>query len=181
MKSLQTIQKAFGVFKVLSKIGMILSFVWVGLIALGLLCGIVWFTGGSVYGADQALIQALTETGGLTEMIGELLVDMLLALTDGVLLVFAYRYFKSELADGTPFTQQGADQIFRLGILNIVLPLVVAVVCTLVYEVTGLSEGTVSDWSNLDRLTMGIFLILTSFVFRYGADLEQAVSKSLTE
>ena len=34
MKSLQTIQKTFRVFQVLTKIAMILSFVWAGLAAL---------------------------------------------------------------------------------------------------------------------------------------------------
>ena len=42
-------------------------------------------------------------------MIGVLLVDMILALTDGTLLVFALRYFKLEQADGTPFTWHGAE------------------------------------------------------------------------
>ena len=37
MKSLQTIQKIFHVFEILTKIAMILSFVWAGLAALGLL------------------------------------------------------------------------------------------------------------------------------------------------
>ena len=42
MKSLQTIQKTFQVFKTLSRIGMVLSFVWAGLTVIGLLCGIAW-------------------------------------------------------------------------------------------------------------------------------------------
>ena len=89
MKSLQTIQKTFRVFQTLSKIAMILSFVWAGLAALGLLCGVVWYFGGNVFGVNQELLYSLTVTGGLTEMIGVLLVDMILALTDGTLLVFA--------------------------------------------------------------------------------------------
>ena len=39
MKSLQTIQKTFRVFQILTKIAMILSFVWAGLALLGMLCG----------------------------------------------------------------------------------------------------------------------------------------------
>ena len=42
-------------------------------------------------GADQGMLLALTETGGLTEMIAVLLVDVILALTDGTLLAFALR------------------------------------------------------------------------------------------
>ena len=109
MKSLQTIQKTFRVFQTLSKIAMVLSFVWAGLAALGLLCGVVWYSGGNVFGAKQDLLFSLTVTGGLTEIIGVLLVDMILALTDGTLLVFALRYFKLEQADGTPFTWYGAE------------------------------------------------------------------------
>ena len=96
MKSLQTIQKTFRVFQTLTKVFMVLSFVWAGLSALGLLCGIVWYNGGSVVGADQGMLLALTETGGLTEMIAVLLVDVILALTDGTLLAFALHYFKAE-------------------------------------------------------------------------------------
>ena len=56
MKSLQTIQKIFHVFEILTKIAMILSFVWAGLAALGLLCGTVWYHGGMVVGADRELL-----------------------------------------------------------------------------------------------------------------------------
>ena len=172
MKSLQTIQKTFRVFQTLSKIAMILSFVWAGLAALGLLCGKVWYSGGNVFGASQELLYSLTVTGGLTEMIGVLLVDMILALTDGTLLVFALRYFKLEQADGTPFTQHGADRVLRLGILTIVLPLVAAILSALVCEFLTLPQDAVRDWGNLGSLTMGIVLILVSLIFRYGAELE---------
>ena len=66
MKSLQTIQKIFHVFEILTKIAMILSFVWAGLAALGLLCGTVWYHGGMVVGADRELLYSLTVTSGLT-------------------------------------------------------------------------------------------------------------------
>ena len=172
MKSFQTIQKTVRAFGILSKIAMILSFVWAGLSALGLLCGIVWLFGGNVMGVSQELLYSMTVTGGLTEMVGVLLVDMILALTDGILLVFALDYFKVEQADGTPFTQRGADRIFRLGILNIVVPLVAAILSALVCEILALPQDAVRDWGNLNSLTMGIVLILASVIFRYGAELE---------
>lgn len=173
MKSLQTIQKTFRVFQILTKIAMILSFIWAGLAALGLLCGIVWYNGGSVFGADQALMYRMTVTGSLNEMIGVLLVDMILALTDGTLLVFALRYFKAEQADGTPFTQRGADQVLHLGIRTIVLPLVAAILCAVACELLNVPQNAVRDWGNLNSLTTGLVLILASVIFRYGAELEQ--------
>ena len=181
MKSLQTIQKTFRVFQILSKIAMVLSFVWAGFSALGLLCGILWYHNGTVVDASQELLQSLNVTGGQTEMIGVLLVDLILALTDGTLLVFAVRYFKSEQKDGTPFTQHGADRILHLGILTIVLPLVAAILSAIVCEVLTLPQDAVSDWGNLNSLTMGIVLILASLIFRYGAELETTCASNSIE
>lgn len=172
MKSLHTIQKTFRVFQILTKIAMILSFVWAGLAALGLLCGAVWYHGGSVVGADRELLYVLTETGGLAELTGVLLAETILALTEGVLLVLAGRYWKAEQADGTPFTERGAEQIKRLGIYTIVLPLVAVIVVSLVYAIFDLPQSAGNDWDNLSSVTVGIVLILASLIFRYGAELE---------
>jgi len=173
MKSLQTIQKTFRVFQILTKIAMILSFVWAGLTMLGLLCGMVWYSGGAVVGASREVLLSLTETDGLSQMTGVLLSDMVFALTDGVLLLFTFRYFQKEQADGTPFTQSGAEQIKRLGIRTIVLPLVAAILAAVFSELFGLSQVTIVDWSNLPSVSMGIVLILASLVFRYGAELAE--------
>ena len=172
MKSLQTIQRIFRVLQVLTKIAMILSFIWAGLAALGLLCGVVWYSGGNVVGVNRELLYSLTVTGGLTEMIGTLLTDTIWALTDGVLLIFALRYFQAEQADGTPFTKHGAEQMKHLGIRTMVLPLVAAILVAIVRELFGLLQNAGADWSNLNSLTMGIVLILASLIFRYGAELE---------
>ena len=173
MKSLETIQKTFRVFWIFTKIFMILSFVWAGLTMLGLLCGMVWYHGGTVIGAGRELLYALTETSGLTEMTVVLLAESIMALTEGILLAFAYRYFKTEQAAGTPFTREGADQIKRLGIRTIVLPLVAVVVVEVLYTMFGLPRYIGSDWSNAASVGMSITLILASLVFRYGADLEE--------
>ena len=89
MKSLQTIQKTFRVFQILTKISMILTFVWAGLTLIGLLCGFVWYSGGTVVGASQELVLGLTHTEGALQMMGVLMADLAFALADGILLVFA--------------------------------------------------------------------------------------------
>lgn len=172
MKSLQTIQKTFRIFQILTKIAMILSFVWAGLTILGLLCVMVWHSGGVVIGASREVLFSLMKTESLSQMIGLLLTDMVFALTDGTLLLFAFRYFQKEQADGTPFTQSGAEQIKRLGIRTIVLPLVAAILAAVFSELFGVAQATVVDWGNMTNTSMGIVLILASLVFRYGAELE---------
>ena len=170
MKSLTTIQKTFKVFMTLSRIAMILSFVWAGFAALGLLCGIVWYTGGTVIGAEQHMLLSLTSTEGLGQMLAVLSSDLLFALVDGKLMLLAYRYFRQEQADGTPFTHGGADQIKRLGIFTIVFPLIAIILSAVFYELQGISHTP--DWSNQTSVYMGIVLILASLVFHYGAELE---------
>lgn len=173
MKSLETVQKTFRVFRILTKVAMILSFVWAGLAALGMLCGTVWYQGGTVVGVDYALLYTLTKTGGLSEMIGALLTDVIFALTDGILLAFALRYFSAEQKDGTPFTKRGAVQIKRLGIRTIVLPLVAAILAAIVCAIFELPQNAGGDWGSLTSVCMGIVLILASLIFRYGAELEE--------
>ena len=181
MKSLQSIQKTFRVFEILSKIAMILSFVWAALAALGLLCALVWYGGGTVTGAGQELLAGLTKTGGLAEMIAVLLTDTIAALVDGTLLALAYRYLKAEQADGTPFTRRGAEQLKRLGIRTIVLPLVAAIVSAAVCAAFDFPQNAAGDWGNLTGVYMGITLILASLVFRYGAELEEAKNANTDE
>lgn len=171
MKSLHTIQKTFQVFGVLSKIAMILSFVWAGLAAIGLLFVVVWQTGGNVVGLELEQLLELSETTTLTQMTGVLLADLIFALTDGILFAFALRYFKAEQAAGTPFTNHGADQIRNLGIKTIVMPLVAMVLGGIMYAIFDVTVNP--DWSNGGSIVIGVVLILASLVFRYGAELEE--------
>lgn len=173
MKSLQKIQKVFKVFQIITKIAMILSFVWAGLASLGMLCGQVWYLGGTVIGASQDAMLSLTVTDGLPEMIGVLFTDAVFAVIDGILLIYALRYFKAEQADGTPFTMRGAELLKRLGIQTIVLPLVASILAAIVCEIFGVSQSAAHDWGNLNSLALGITLILASLIFRYGAELEE--------
>lgn len=172
MKSLQTIQKTFRVFQILTKIAMILSFVWAGLTLIGILCGIVWTSGGIVVGASKEALLTLTLTDHLNQMIGTLLCELVFALTDAALFLFAFRYFQKEQADGTPFTQSGAELIKRLGIRAIVLPLVASILAGVFRGIFDLSSAMVTDQSNLSGITIGIVLILAALIFRYGAELE---------
>ena len=173
MKSLQTIQKTFQVFQILTKIAMIFSYVWAGLATLGLLCALVWYGSGTVTGPDTGLLYALTETGGLTEMTAVLCTDAVSALLSAILLTFAYLYLKAEQADGTPFTRRGAEQIRRLGVRTIVLSIVNVAITKAVFAAYVLPTYADADLGNFSGVSLGIALILASLIFRYGAELEE--------
>lgn len=172
MKTLASIQKTYSVFKTLAKIAMILSFIWAGTLLLGVLGGIVWQSGGNIVGVPVEYALKLTETGAVLQMIGVLLGDFVPVLTDGLLFLFAYRYLKRELADGTPFTMTGADQVRNLGIKTIVMPLVAIIISAVIYECFGAERP--GNWDNDTEIVLGIALILFSLVLRHGAELRES-------
>lgn len=176
MKTLESIQKTCKVFKTLTKIAMILSFVCAGIALAGLLCGIAWRTGGNVIGISMEDALKLTRANELNQMIGELLSDVVYALTEGILLLFAYRYLKRELEDGTPFTAEGAKQVKRLGIQTIVMPLAAAILSAVICECFDLTCP--GDWGNGASLALGVALILFSLVLRHGAELREGNGRS---
>ena len=89
----------------------------------------------------------------------------------GALLWLFHRYLTHELADGTPFTDSGATELRRLGVLTIVLPLAGLIVRSLPYIALDVSAPYGLD--NASSVVLGVVLIIASVVFRYGAELTQ--------
>lgn len=171
MKHLETIQKTFRVFQILTKIAYICSIVGAALCALGALCAFAWYSGGQVFSLTGELVTVFASNKGMNEMLAVLLSDFVMLVSEAILLFFAGRYLKAEQADGTPFTETGAEQLQKLGIRCIWLPIVAAVISGIIVVCLG-SEET-GDISNLPSLVTGIVLILTAMIFRYGAALEE--------
>ena len=171
MKSLQTIQKTFRVFQILTKIAYICSIVGANLCAVGALCAFSWYSGGQVFSLFGEPVTIFSSGRSMRELLAVLLADFVMITAEAILLSFAYRYLKAEQADGTPFTETGAEQLKRLGIRCIWLPIVSAVVASGIVVCLGVEEA--GDISNLPSLATGIVLILASMIFRYGASLEE--------
>lgn len=89
-----------------------------------------------------------------------------------VLLSFALSYLTRELSDGTPFVDDTALQLRRLGVLTIVLSIVSVVLQMVPYAVFDLPAPDRLD--NTGSVILGVVLILASLVFRYGAELAQS-------
>lgn len=171
MKSLQTIQKTFRVFQILTKIALIFSIVGASLCAVGVLCSIVWYTGGQVFSLFGEPITFFAGREDMNRVMAVLLSDLVYLTTDAILLTFAGQYFKTEQTEGTPFTENGANLIMRLGIRCIYIPIVSGVIASVIIACLGAEKG--GDVSNLPSVVTGIVLILASLIFRYGAELEK--------
>ena len=108
---------------------------------------------------------------GLNQTLAVLLSDLVYLTADAILLAFAGRYFKAEQAEGTPFTENGANLIRKLGIRCIWMPIVAIVIASVITVCLGVEQS--GDVSNLPSLITGVVLILASLIFRCGAELEE--------
>ncbi len=104
------------------------------------------------------------------EHLGILLIaDSVFMLGETVTASFACKYFENELVDGTPFTHRGAKELLRLGIITLIVPIIAV---SLSYGITYLSEVENTLSNEIEAVT-GIWMIIFSVIFHYGADLEK--------
>ena len=170
MEPLQKIQKTFHVFEVLTKIAYMFSIVGAIICAVGALCAFSWYSGGQVFSLFGEPVTIFSTGRGMNEMLAVLLGDCIMLTAEAILLCFAGRYLKAEQAEGTPFTEAGAEQLNRLGIRCIWLPIAAMVLASVIGVSFGVEDLGIG--SNLPSLATGIVLILASMIFRYGAALE---------
>jgi len=177
MTRLEKIQKVFGVFKIISRIGMIVCYAAAALAVAG---GIIHLANGEMVffklGGTTVYLPFMYNFSGdfaADAKPGWIMISSGLgALFKGILLTFACRYFTLEQKAGTPFTENGAKSLLTLGILSIVLSAVEASVRAAIYEIMKISEiaeGFSSAWG----VILGVCLILFSLIAKYGAELEQ--------
>ncbi len=166
VKDLEKTQKMFKVLKVLATIAMVFSFVGLGIMLISFILLAVF---------DNAeIMQMFAEEapGASKELILSSLLSVAVMLLVGTIIsVMSVRYLKSELADGTPFTARGAGRLKTLGILSIVLPIAAAIVSSVIYVCFGVEDS--GDFSASVNISMGIFLLMSALVMRYGAGVEQ--------
>ena len=173
MRSLETIQKTFRIFEILTKVARILCIVGACLCAGFALCIVIQYNGGRVLDLFGRPLQLAPAGEDLRRLFARLLSYTIVLCGQILLLALAGRYFRAERAAGTPFTAAGAEQLRRLGIRCIYVPIVALVVAAVVIEL--LDAGHVADSisDNLPSLSVGLLLLLVSVIFRYGAELEQ--------
>ena len=174
-KTLSTIQKLANVGRVLSKIVFIFSLIG----AIGCAAGIL-----SVKLLPESIQLGKTTIQGLVELTDELtpavayaamLTAGILCAGEAVLAKIAERYFKRELADGTPFTFDGAQALMRLGICAIVIPIaakIAAEIAAVVLE-HALDGADTFEVGDPVSVGLGIMMIVAGLLCKHGAELRQ--------
>ena len=175
MKTLNTIQVLAKIGKVLSKI--IFVFCIVGF--CGCIAGMVGLKfGGETLKLGGVTIQNIIQRDAdldVPTMYASMAVGMVLCAAEAVLSKFAEVYFRHELADGTPFTERGANELMRLGILTIALPLGVVILCSITVGIAGHFFPEIEKISFGDYVSvgLGVMMIILSLFCRYGTEVAE--------
>ncbi|MGN0635655.1 MAG: hypothetical protein ACI4I5_05475 [Acutalibacteraceae bacterium] len=113
---------------------------------------------------------------GETGVYMALISSCILCAGQAILCKFAEKYFESELRVGTPFTEQGAREMQRLGILTMAVSLGCYILAKIVCAVLRKVMGGGLDWTNPEletSLSIGVTFIIVSFLLKYGAEREK--------
>lgn len=175
MKTLNTIQTLSKIAKIICKIVFILCLVG----GIGCLVGILSLAfipeGFKIGGVTvNSMIESSADVTMGAAYTG-MAVGVILCAGEAVLCKFAERYFKNELAAGTPFTFDGAKELMRLGILTISISIGTTVVAAIVNEIMNhFLEGVDKiELSNGFSIGIGIAFIIMSLLCRHGAEVKQ--------
>ena len=174
--------KSLGIIQTLSKIGRILSKIAhicciIGAVTCAVVMASLPFSQTGVFKIGGVNIHTLivNETGiDLTGLYPVLVGATILCIGRAVLAKFAEIYFRNELTAGTPFTQEGAKELLRLGILTICIPLG----CLIAAEIAGgimtkiLNCADLFKFENGDSVTLGVLFMITSVLCRCGAEAQ---------
>lgn len=170
MKSLNTLQTLSRLGRVLSKIAFVCSLVGF----CGCIAGIV-----SEVLQDENVIRIggvtlhgiLEKTGRYNdrELIAAMSAWLIVCAGEAVIARFAQIYFWNEIKRGTPFTDDGADELKRLGIITLAVSLGCSALAEAVQELVAGSVGMVS-FEGGTSAALGIMFIVGSVMCRYGAE-----------
>ena len=144
-KILQTIAK---IGKILSKVAFVFSIIGICGCFVGLLSNV--FGSGKVFKIGGVTIYSLLaefDAYNVKSISATLVAWLIVCIGQAVLAKFAELYFRNALMVGTPFTQVGARELRRLGILTMVIPTGCAVVAEVVQGIlTGFMNISVDGW-----------------------------------
>lgn len=182
MNTLNTIQTLSKIGRILSKIAFICALVGAGICLVSLIC--LPLLGENILVINGMGLGALTGTDGADAIklaYAYLVAWLVICAGRAVLGGFARRYFANELQAGTPFTEAGADELKRLGILTICIPVGCSIVADILGEIVAgimnITESNAVDiaYGSDGTVALGVMFIMGALLCRHGAELSVAV------
>lgn len=151
MNNSRVLQLIAQIGKILSKVAFVFSIIGICGCFVGLLSNV--FGSGKVFKIGGVTIYGLLadfDAYNVKSISATLVAWLIVCIGQAVLAKFAELYFYNALMAGTPFTQVGARELRRLGILTMVIPTGCAVVAEVVQGIlTGFMNVSVDGWMQL--------------------------------
>ena len=175
MKTLNTIQTLSKLGKIFSTIIYVFSIVGAAFCAAGII-GLRFLPEGFKIGGTtvHGLIEA-SDKLSLQDCFVFMTAGLIVCVGEAVLCKIAQRYFKNELAAGTPFTLAGAKELLRFGICAVCVPagtsLLAQILCQALFH--GFTEAFEPELGSSASAAIGVMLIVMSLICRYGAEQAQ--------
>ncbi len=177
-KSLSTLQTIAKVAAIVCKVIFILCIVGavgslVGLLALAIL-------GPSLVGGNGH--QFVDEVALMSGILG-CITGMIICAGEAVLARMGERYFMHEQEAGTPFTKDGAKEIFRLGIASLIVSVATSTACGIAFGIVWIFEPSIgaTDAPSAISIGVGLVCLLLSVIFAHGAELREQNQTPPTE
>ena len=177
-KNCKVLQKLAKIGKILSKVAFVFSIIGICGCLVGLLSNI--FGSGKVFKIGGITIYSLLadfDAYNVKSISATLVAWLIVCIGQAVLAKFAELYFRNTEASGTPFTQAGAKELRRLGILMMIIPIGFAVLAEIIQGImTGFMNVGADGWSELNfdneaSVIVGVMFVVGSFICGYGAEL----------
>ncbi|MDO4467896.1 MAG: hypothetical protein Q4C49_12990 [Bacillota bacterium] len=175
-RTLNTIQK-------LMKAGGIISTLIQVLCTIGIVGCVIGIVSLYVFPANQAvqlcsmaihqMIHVEIEKLSFSSYITAMLMGLIICSLEVNLARSARKYFRNELKAGTPFTFEGVEELKRLGIRIIVLPIVAVIIANIVHKSMCYYFKDVATM-HINSFVVGragLLCIFLSCIYKYGAEL----------
>lgn len=186
MKSLKITQTIFKIAKIAAEIAFVccivgFCFCGIGIIFYALGAEAIKIGGVTLKSFLQTEVEA---TDGYVYL--SMIAGMVFTSTEAFLAKYALGYLKGEIADGSPFTFKGSSELFKHGIITIVVSIIEVVLVGIAKSIVVKTIGDVGSFSFSGATTVGtgILFLFLSVVFKSGAECIQSVrsteSKTLT-
>ena len=163
-RNLKVVQTTSRVLEIIYKVVGILCLVG----AIGSLVGVVGLSLARFFPkiADK-IVSSSDRT--IRQLIGDCLVGFIVCATSFVVCKAHKDFFAMEQKVGTPFTVECAASFRTLGIINIVVPIALSIVTAIIGAIFACWNDIRFDFN----LGLGLAMVLLSYVFAYGAELEK--------
>jgi len=173
-KNLKTIQLLAKIAYVISSIIFVLSLVG----GIGCLVALVLMTAVQGLGSEFIdLSRSLFDDVGMSmlSILYACIIGTVACVAEAILSFMAKKYFKHQLAVGTPFTYECGDKMFKLGLWCLFTPIAMAVFNAIVYVVLFAFDPMLleTDFSSTVDISTGVIFLILSVIFKHGAEVAQ--------